>query len=162
MKSILKIEIESIKFSEDSKLQTIENASFYNSTIEEHRNSIRINRSQRRMVHWYTKLNRISVSSFNTRYCCLDEKMIISKKSEKSINYNCLVFCVRDIKTAIIPNFIKYICSYAFNKSLIEAILIPFRGIIGKGCFSNCKKLKKKTEFSSNSKIHVQRLDLPC
>ena len=43
-----------------------------------------------------------------------DNKMIIGKTSIESSNYNCLIFCVRNIKYVKIPNFIEHISSFAF------------------------------------------------
>ena len=78
-------------------------------------------------------MNKIIVSQDNPRYFCLDDKMIIGKSSIKQNNYNQLIFCVRNVKTITIPDYIEHICPYAFN---------------------NCSKLKT-IQFSYHSKLQV-------
>ena len=41
--------------------------------------------------------------------------MIIGKTNIDQDNYDCLVFCARDITNITIPNFIEHICSYSFD-----------------------------------------------
>ena len=59
--------------------------------------------------------------------------MFIGKCKIEESNYDCLVFCVRDIQEIKIPNFIKHICSYSFEY---------------------CEQLRI-VEFSNNSKLQT-------
>ena len=59
------------------------------------------------------------------------EKMIIGKSNADQTNFDCLIFCARDVKNVIIPDFIEHICSCAFD---------------------NCEQINK-IEFSPDSKL---------
>ena len=56
--------------------------------------------------------------------------MIIGKTSIESSDFDCFVFGIKTINTAIIPNFIKYIGSDAFCNSFINNIIIPTEIIV--------------------------------
>ena len=71
-------------------------------------------------------LTKITVSPKNPRYCLFEDKMIIGKTNIEEDNYDCLIFCVRDIKHIQIPNFIEHICSYSFERcNQLDEIIIP-------------------------------------
>lgn len=106
--------------------------------------------------------------------------MIIGKSSNDQNNYNCLVFCARDIKSVLIPNFIEYICPYAmyqckklqeviipndsklqiignhsFTYSIIKNIKIPSEvKIIEESSFRECSNLKQ-IEIPNDSKLKL-------
>ena len=69
--------------------------------------------------------------------------MIIGKSRIEESNYDCLIFCIRNIRQIKIPNFIEHICSYSFEIcSQLELIEIPDDSklqTIGKNAFSNSK-----------------------
>ena len=66
------------------------------------------------------------VSPKNQRYCCYEDKMIIGKTNINKDNYDCLIFCIRDIEHIQIPNFIEHICSCSFNNcARFEEIIFP-------------------------------------
>ena len=122
-----------IEISNDSKLHTIEKHAFLNTIIE----SITIPSNLvdlKEEWHLYApKLTKIAVSPMNKRYCCYEDKMIIGKTCVDQSNYDCIVFCVRDIQNILIPNFIEHICSYSFY------------------CCSKLTEIK----FTSDSKLHT-------
>ena len=59
-------------------------------------------------------ITKIFVSPENPSFFDYKNQFIMKKSSNKNKKNNCLVFCVRNIKTVTIPNFIEHICSYAF------------------------------------------------
>ena len=100
-----------------------------------------------------SRLNQVKIDPSNPRYRFIEEIMIVGKTSNESNNYENLVFCVRNIKTIKIPNFIDRIDSFAFSRSIITYITIPNNVIvIGKSAFYNCKQLQK-VEISKESKL---------
>lgn len=124
--------IKSISFPEDSELTTIERNVFVHSSIQ----SISIPTSLIDLQKGWSSIsniNKIKVSSKNERYSIYEDKYIIGKSSLEQENYDILVFSIRNIEAAIIPDFIE---------------------IIGPYSFENCEKLQT-IEFSNNSKIRV-------
>lgn len=79
------------------------------------------------------KLNKIIIDPNNPRYKIYENNFIIGKSSTDQENYDILVFCVRNIEIAKIPDFIEIIGSYAFN---------------------SCQLLKR-IEFTNNSKLRI-------
>ena len=61
------------------------------------------------------KLTKIIVSPKNPRYCRIDEKFIYGKSNIEQLNYDILIFCVRNIESITNPSFVKKICSSAFS-----------------------------------------------
>ena len=89
--------------------------------------------------HYTQNLTKISVSPKNPRYCCIDDEMIVGKTNIEQSNYDCLVFCVRNIKHIKLPNFIEHICPSSFcHCNQIKYIEISNESklqTIGKGAF---------------------------
>lgn len=127
------------------------------------------------------KLNDIKIfqcEQQNISY--FDEKLILKKSDPKSDVFDILIFARRDIKTVVIPPFIKKIADYAFeNCTSIESIEIsensklqeigryafhfssiesisfpPHLMAIGKGCFESCIHLKT-IEIPKNSELFI-------
>ena len=147
--------IKSIEIAEDSKLQTIEENAFSLTPIQSLTIPSEVTDLRDGWCNFTNELTTIKMSPSNPQYCCLDEKMIIGKSSIENKNYDCLIFCARNIKSITIPDSIKYICSYAFEKSSIESIIIPPEVIrIEKCAFYNCLNLKR-IEFSKDSKLQT-------
>ena len=164
----------------DSKLRTIDKYAFSYTNIT----SITIPSELIELKEGWcsntSKLKKITVSPNNPRYCCFNEKMIIGKTNINQDNYDCLVFCARDIKHIQIPNFIEHIGSYsisccnqletiefssdsklktinedAFFSSSIKSIKIPQSvTVIKKGAFAFCDQLEQ-LEIASDSKIEI-------
>ena len=147
--------LQQIEFSKDSKLQTIGEDAFKETLIESIKIPSGVTDLNEDCFFGASKLKNVSIDSSNPRYCLYDEKMVIGKSSIESNDYDCLVFCPRNIKNVTIPKFIKQICSNAFYKSSIERITIPSEvTIIGKYAFSNCRQLRQ-IEFEKNSKLQI-------
>lgn len=181
-------EVKSIQFDEGSKLISIESESFCFSSIE----SLSIPSQLISLKDgWCTgtlELTRISVNQGNRFYKTYNnDEIIIGKSIEKKENFDCLVFCIRNIKTITIPNFIEHICPCAFNRceklgkveisndsklktigfdafcgSLIESITIPSSVTkIDEGAFYLCHKLRSVV-FSDNSKLEALNKEVLC
>lgn len=125
--------LKSIEFAADSEIKTIETCAFSGCSIE----SISIPSS---IVHlkegWcanLAKLTKISVMPGNHLYQLYNKQFILKKSKPEKENPDILVFSVRDIQTATIPDFIEEIDSFAFEK---------------------CRKLRQVT-FSKNSKLRI-------
>ncbi|KAK8835895.1 hypothetical protein M9Y10_040273 [Tritrichomonas musculus] len=141
--------IERIEIQSDSKLQIIEDA--FNSTkIESFSIPSNLIEFKDGWCFGLTKLKKIEISPDNQRYKVYEDKFIIEKSSIEHENYDCLVFCVRDIKTAMIPNFIEHFCSFAFEECLdLKTIEIP-----------NDSKLKTIGDFAFNN-ASIERVVIP-
>ncbi|KAK8892493.1 hypothetical protein M9Y10_029722 [Tritrichomonas musculus] len=74
---------------------------------------------------------KISVMPGNHLYQLYNKQFVLKKSKPEKENPDILVFSVRDIQTATIPDFIEEIDSFAFEK---------------------CRKLRQVT-FSKNSKL---------
>lgn len=93
------------------------------------------------------KLTKITVDSNNSYLKEIDNKFLIGKSSKESEKFDILYFCVRNIQTGIIPNSIKVIGSFSFEKCTnIQNIDIPLSVTkIEKGAFKGCSSLTKIT-----------------
>ena len=173
-------QIKSIRFPEDSQLQSIDAYAFSKSSIE----SLTIPSSLIDLKDGWCEgtwnLTNISVMPRNPKFSCLDEKMIIGKSSENVEIFDELVFCVRNVQTITVPSFIKCIKSYAFEKckqlkrvdipndsqleiicknafseTSIQCFSIPSNlKQIGECAFFKCKQLCK-LEISENSQLEI-------
>lgn len=69
--------------------------------------------------------------------------MIIGKSSINSEFFDILIFCFRNVEKVTIPNFIRVIDSYSFNRcKQLKTVEIPFD--------SNLQEIKKKAFFNSS------------
>lgn len=141
--------IKSIRFSEDSKIHTIEEFAFCFSAIA----SITIPPSLIELEEgWCSStqsLTNISVMKNNPRYLNYDGKYIIGKSSIEHENFDVLIFCNRDVKTAKIPNFIEIIGPYAFEQCFdLQKVEIPNDSKLRKIC-------KNSFSFSSIEQIFI-------
>ena len=175
-------ELVRVEIPNDSKLRTISKNAFFHSLIESITIPSELIELKEGWCAYTTNLTKIEVSQQNRRYRCYEDKMIIGKTNIDQDNYDCLVFCVRDITNITIPNFIEHICSYsfdgckqleriefqndsklqtidicAFSNSLIKSITIPSSvTFIGERSFLSCTQLKR-FEIPSDSKL--QKID---
>ena len=122
-----------VEFSTDSELQVIEKGVFDGTPIECLTIPSNVVKIKADICPYATKLNKIKVSRDNRFYISIDDKFILGKSNQENEVFNVLVFAVKTIKTAIIPNFVEYIGPFAFNQ---------------------CEKLRK-IEFSENSKLYA-------
>ena len=174
-------QLRTIEIPSNSELQSIDTAAFDGTSIEQ----IEIPNSLIDLKEGWCcnaiKLTKINVSKNNPRYISYCDKMIIGKSSiESENNYDVLVFCSRNVKTIEIPNFIKTIGPYAFERCFqlsvvkiinntnlqkidkfaflgtkIENFTIPSQvNQILENAFSNCQKLLK-FEIPTNSELQL-------
>ena len=125
-------EISSIQFPSDSELRKIESAVFYDSQID----TIKFPRSLEDLdEEWCdgTYMTRIFVDPRNPFYKNYDDKFIIGKSSKEKENFDVLLFSIRNIQIAEIPDFIE---------------------IIAPNAFYECRKLET-VNFSENSKLKI-------
>lgn len=59
-------------------------------------------------------LNEINMMPNNPNFMCYNKQFLLSKSSPEKVIFDVLVLSVRNIKKAIIPNFIEVIKDYAF------------------------------------------------
>lgn len=169
-----------IEFSENSKLKKIEKNAFESSSLE----SISIPSSVELEDGWCNdtsnlKFIEIFINKNKLNYIYFDDKFILGKSDKKNDKFDIIVFARRDIKTVVIPSFIKEIGQYAFNNcsqlsivefkeysklelidsfsfsnTSIENIRIPSSvKRIGNSSFSSCLQLKN-IKFSEDSKLY--------
>ena len=100
-------------------------------------------------------LKSIEVDPNNWKYSIYNDKLIIGKSTKEQENFDILVFCVRDVKTVEIPDFIKIIGPFAFDCSDIKYLSIP-KGVtkISTSSFSSCENLQK-IEIPEDSKLET-------
>lgn len=164
--------IKSIRFPDDSAVITIEKDAFAYSRIESLYIPESISKLNEGWCHATPKLTKIRVMPANNNFIYFNDNMIIGKLDQESKEYNYLIFIRRDMKSVIIPSFIKKIGSFAFSTCLIEKIIIPPNIIeICKGAFYRCKKLKhvevsdscelKKIEELSFFKTSIFEIKIP-
>lgn len=169
-----------VRFLQNSKLRKIEKNSFSFSNIT----SLTIPPSVEELEpgwNFGTKyLNRVTIMPNNNNFSLYNEQFLLGKSSPKKKYFNVLLFSVRNVKTAKIPNFIEIIGSYAFENckqlktvefttdsdvqifdmcafscSSIECMNIPLHLTkIGQRCFSFCQNLKR-IEILSISELKI-------
>lgn len=148
--------IRSIRFPSDSELQIIESGTFSESNIE----SISIPSSILKIEDGWCHLSSLkkvtiipTTKQQNISYCNDDESVIVGKTDVNKDEYDVLLFVNRDVKKVTIPPNIKQIASFAFNRSLIESIVIPPQITrIGPGAFSGCFQLRR-VEIAPDSSL---------
>lgn len=131
------LQIKSVTFAKDSQLHRIESGSFSLSTIEMLQIPATVTDLEDSWCHETSDLREIIIDQNNPRYQIYNNKMIIGKKSIESTNFDVLIFCFRDVESAIIPDFIT---------------------VIGVHSFSGCESLTK-VEFSENSQLEIIKED---
>lgn len=133
----------SIQFADFSKFRTIENRAFENSSIESISFPSSLVDLQDGWCIFTEYLNYIKIDSNNPRYSTYDDKFIIGKSSMKQEKYDVLVFCIRNVKTVTIPDFIEIIGPHAFDMCFeLEHVIFSDNSklrIIEKEAFDTCK-----------------------
>ena len=144
----------SLNFPADSKVEKIEKDVFTFSSIESIFIPKSVNELEEGFCRGASKLKLIMVMPSNKQLMNIDNKMIVSK-SKSNFEYDNLIFVRRDLKSMIIPSFIKRIGRYAFSESFIENIFIPSQvREICEGAFFKCKKLEH-VEISKESELET-------
>lgn len=173
--------IRSITFPKDSELKNIEGEAFYESSLTSLFIPSKVQELNEGWCRGTSSLINITVSPQNKYFSYIDDKFLVS--TDKCI----LFFVRRDIKTLIIPSYIKQIASdsisycqtlktvqfqqdvnifsiekRAFSYSLLESISIPLSVVkIEDSAFAYCKKLKTVT-FSINSQLDLINQNAFC
>lgn len=150
--------LRAVEIPEDSKLRKIGKYAFAESPIINFlipKNLIELGKG---WCYLSENLTKISILPSNIYYAFLDNTFIISKSSIYQENYDTLVFCVRDVETAIIPSFIEIVGPYAFDscRQLREVKISSDTKLqeIQKYAFNYCNQLQK-IEFPPNSNICI-------
>lgn len=125
-----------------------------------------------------SKLKTIKIDDSNPNFKLFNNQFLLGKSSSEKVDFDVLVFSVRDIKRAKIPNFIEIIgpfafhdCfdlqeiefepnsklrkfeKYSFENTAIEKICIPASVTdFCEGCFYQCKELKS-IDIPANSNL---------
>lgn len=159
----------------DSSLKIICKLAFSYSAIESISIPSKVEKIQNGWCRHADKLKKILISPSNKHFCYFVQKVIIEKTKTY---YDYLIFARHDIKSIIIPSFIKKIGSdsFSFCKDLenvyftddsqlvsiecnafycssLRNIVIPMHVFeIGGNAFYSCEKLKK-VEFSTNCEL---------
>lgn len=173
-------QLESIEIPPNSQLRTIESEAFAWSSIESLTFPSSVIELKEKWCY-SSNITSIDVDPNNPKYSTFnDAKFIIGKSLIESNDYDVFVFAVRDIKSVIIPNFIKVIDSFAFHEcsslkdfefqdnsqlqiidkyalscSTINKISIPKHvNCIMEYAFSSCSEMKK-VDFHKNSELKL-------
>ena len=132
--------LKSVEIPENSKLQIIENKAFCQSSIENISLPSNLIELKNGWCYDPSNLNEIKINQNNQYFQYYQNDFILGKSNPKSDIFDVLVFARRDIKTAIIPSFIKQIGPYAFNNCQnLQNVKIPEKSelqIIGQGAFN--------------------------
>ncbi|KAK8842915.1 hypothetical protein M9Y10_025781 [Tritrichomonas musculus] len=168
-------QLESVEFEQDSNLNVINAEAFIYSSVERISIPPKVKEIKDGWCKGVSKLNKIELSSKNNHFSLLDDKILIGKLLTD--NFDVVLCGCRDIKSVIIPSYIKRIGSYsfymckniqkvefaskshlfsigesAFAYSSIEKISIPSNVCrIEESAFVNCNI--KSIHFPSDSKL---------
>lgn len=171
--------LKTVTFSEDSELISIENDSFFQSSIESLFIPEKVVELNDLWCSSTNNLNVISISPKNERFLYFQNQMIIGKDDIKHRIYKNIVFVRRDIENVNVPSYIEKIkpfsfchCQqiksitfpenselclidkFAFFLSRIEEISIPSHVTeICESAFDSC--ILKKIDFTSNSELKL-------
>ena len=147
--------IKSIKFLEDSAVNTIFYRSFSYSKIEEIYFPTSLRELREGWCAGTNKLTKIIISPLNDQFTFNEDKYLLGKTDPTREEFDKLLFVRRDIKKFSIPSYIKIISSYAFSHSNIEEIFISSNvSTICEDAFYFCENLKK-VEISPNSNLQT-------
>lgn len=111
---------------EESSLQTIENDVFSFTSVESIHIPSSIVKIEKDWCNNAKKLNNVSVSPEQKNYKQINNDIVVAKSDPNQDCFDQLIFARRDIKILVIPKYIKYIQSHAFNfcKKLKKLILL--------------------------------------
>lgn len=148
--------IKSIQFPKDSEVKTIAENAFWGSTVETIYFPSSVIELEDGWCDYTGNLTKIIIDLSNPRYSMYKDEYIIGKSTLNQSNYDILVFAVRNIENAFIPNFIEIIGPYSFcvceNLKKIEFPSDSKIKEIQKGAFS-CSSINKIVLPSSITKI---------
>lgn len=122
-----KTNIRSIRFSEDSELEIIEQTAFSESRIESLTIPSSVTKLKDGWCHDTKRLTKVTISPNNKYFKNheLNDNLVVGRISEDSTEFNKIIFASRSIESITIPSNIQNIGSCAFQFTQIEQILIP-------------------------------------
>lgn len=122
-----KTNILSIRFSEDSELEIIEQTAFSESRIESLTIPSSVTKLKDGWCHDTKRLTKVTISPNNKYFKNheLNDNLVVGRISEDSTEFNKIIFASRSIESITIPSNIQNIGSCAFQFTQIEQILIP-------------------------------------
>lgn len=123
--------LQSVIFSENSQIRIINKDTFLNSSVEEIYFPSSIEQFEEGWCKGIEKLTKVTISPNNRHFTIIDNSFIVGKTDPNKETFNSLIFSVRNIESAIIPEKIECIRPFSF---------------------SNCKKMNS-IEFKGNSKL---------
>lgn len=164
--------IQSISFSEDSELETIQKAAFSHSTLQKLTIPEKVTKIEDGFCIGAKNLTEVCLSKNNETFEMINNDFLVNKKDKN------LVFARRNIESALIPSSVKKIspysfdscknlkcikfedstvdelCNLAFNECTnLTEIKIPSSVVrIGERCFNACEKLKT-VEIPADSRL---------
>ena len=172
--------LKKVEFQENSELQIIEKDAFALSSIECLIIPSSVCQFEDGWCNTTLKLTQIKIIENEIKNIVYyEDKFLIGKSDKKSDNFDSLYFARRDLTSATIPSFIRYIKPYSFSQcnfktiefhenselkiiqnfsfyySNIEAISFPLHlTSIQNNAFGMCTKLKS-IEFPKNSELQT-------
>lgn len=159
-----------IKFSPDSKIQSIGEKAFFISLIEQLTIPASVSELEPGWCCYMSQLQSIKVDSNNLNYKTDDEnRNLILGKSDI---FDTLVFAISDFSSVVIPPYVKRIGPYTFSNLKIQRIKIPPNVTeICEFAFNGCRDLESFV-FSEDSQIRsigqgtfsgtrIQKLTIP-
>lgn len=125
----------------DSKLEILESNSLNFTSIESLSIPSQVTKIEPSFASRAQRLREIKVNPSNQYYKSYDDKFILSKSNPKGSDFDSLFFCVGNIQSVTIPNFIKYLCPHVFyGNTNITRIKFQWDSKlqeIGDGCFGD-------------------------
>ena len=103
-------------FPENSELQVIEKFAFINTSIESILIPSTVTELQEGFLCKNKYLKKIQVMPGNRYYKSYEDKFLFKKSDENEDEFDVLILAAKDVKTVILPDYIKRISGYSFNE----------------------------------------------
>ena len=172
--------MKTIEIPDNSQLSTIEEQSFFCSSIKDFKITEKVKVLQPGSFFAAVDLINVTISPKNPYFMIIDDKFLVGKSNLKSDIFDVLYFARRDLTVAKVPSFIteispfafagckllktiefendsnlKKIGDYAFFMTIIESLWLPPHVTeITKNTFYNCDKLSF-IEIRDNSELKL-------
>lgn len=118
--------VKSLQFSEDSEIRIIEQKAFQLSSIEKIIIPPSLTQLDERCFYLAINLKKVIVMPNNPVYCSLyNDQIICQKSSIEKVDFDVLFYCVQNLETITIPNFIETIGAFSFESSEIKSVEFP-------------------------------------
>ncbi|KAK8854343.1 hypothetical protein M9Y10_016903 [Tritrichomonas musculus] len=172
--------LKTIEFEKDSYLLSIDELAFCNTQISCLTIPSKVEELKDGWCAETPKLTKVEIDPNNRFFMVLDQNYVIGRNNAQGTDFDRLVFCSRNIEFALIPPFIKHVCScafygceklkkirilsgselqtigeFAFLRTSISSFVIP-QGVtmIGKNAFVMCKELQE-LKIPNDFKVQV-------